>query len=259
MSNITAINPAVLNIPTYQRESDATKVEAMASSYSSEALGAITVSRRADGSLWVIDGAHRTAAAVRRGDTDIPAIIHEGLSLTEEANLFLKLNDTKQMKQVEKFLARVVAEQPAAVAMNTLAKSYGWKIASTKMDGVIVAVVALEYVYDGAREVSPDYGPVLLDKTVSVITDSWGMSADGVTAMVMRGVGRFIGRYGDQIDGTTLRRKLRKVTASSLIGQARGLSKLQGITAIEAFGKVLTSEYNKRLTTGTIPEWEVRK
>jgi hypothetical protein len=52
----------------------------------------IHVSERADGTLAVIDGRHRVAAAVLAERIAVPAAIYTGLTLQHEARLCLQLN-----------------------------------------------------------------------------------------------------------------------------------------------------------------------
>lgn len=259
MFNTTHIDPAMLNHPTYQRPTDMKKVDVMADSYDGDALGAVTVSKRADGSLWIVDGAHRAAAALKRGDKRILANVHTGLTVAEEAELFLKLNDTKKVSAIDRFKASVISGDPTSVDINRLVESHGWIVSAGGKDGGIAAVTSLEFLYRGGGEVSEASGPNLLNETLSVIRDAWGASSDGVAAMLLRGVGRMLGRYGTYIDGNKIRTKLRKQSPAGLYADARTLAKVSNISMADSVGKVIVNSYNVRMTQGALPEWEVRK
>lgn len=67
------------------------RVAEIAADWDPSGVGTITVSRRHDGSLWVIDGMHRVAAARLLGETHLPAKLFVGLTLEGEALMFQRL------------------------------------------------------------------------------------------------------------------------------------------------------------------------
>lgn len=93
----------------------------------------LTVSDRQppEAGLYVIDGQHRLAAAVRRGDiTEIPCIISKFEGIEDEARLFVALNSARrQVGDVEKFHARVASKDHYALAAKRVIIDSGLTVA----------------------------------------------------------------------------------------------------------------------------------
>lgn len=94
----------------------------------------LVVSRREDGSLFVLDGQHRLNGARQRGDImHLPCVILTGCSHTAEAEAFVSLNTKRQrLSQAELFNAMLAASDPEAVAVSAMIRETGWSIARTK-------------------------------------------------------------------------------------------------------------------------------
>lgn len=257
MSQVTTINPAHLQRAVYQRDVDLKRVARLAENFVPSALGAITVSRRKDGTLWVIDGSHRTALALQVGLPKLDAIIYDNLSEVEEAALFLELNDAKAVDQIDKYKAAVIADFPKFVAIDHLIRSYGWVVQKSKKRGEISAVSALEFVYDGAREVHEEEGWALLDQTIRVITEAWGLNPDGTKMVPVRALGKVLGRYAGQVDEQRFVRQLQGIAPHALYGQARGAQQSVGIPINEAYAQRVVQMYNLRLKKNPLPAWEI--
>jgi hypothetical protein len=116
----------------YQRPLNDRKRIRIASEFNYAAFGVLVCSRRPDGSVWVIDGQHRLAAAMTRGDVDtVPCIIFDlGGSVSEEAKDFLATNkERKPLTGFETFRAMLKSGDPSARAVQEVVESTGNKIA----------------------------------------------------------------------------------------------------------------------------------
>jgi hypothetical protein len=94
----------------------------------------IVVSRRADGSLYVIDGQHRLTGAIARGDIPhLPCVVISGQdSENGEASAFVALNTQRQkLSQGDIFNAMLAAGDEAAKAVADLLEETGWSMART--------------------------------------------------------------------------------------------------------------------------------
>lgn len=134
----------------YQRELDARRVEVMANAFNPDLFGVPVVSRRSDGSIVRIDGQHRIAANIAAGGGDTPVLmeVHDGLSLQEEAALFIKLNGgRKSIMAIDKFRARLEAREPVALEIQTVLKQFHCKIVKSSQRGGIKCVEAIERAY----------------------------------------------------------------------------------------------------------------
>lgn len=90
----------------------------------------LVVSRRADGSLFILDGQHRHAGALKRGDIPhLPCVILSGRSGEEEAEAFVALNTKRQrLSQSDIFNGMLAAGDPAAKAVAQMLAETGWRV-----------------------------------------------------------------------------------------------------------------------------------
>ena len=77
--------------PSYQRAPDERRIRKIASNWDDLKANLVHVSHRPDG-YYVIDGNHTRLACERAGRTDILCRVHEGLTINDEAQLFVELN-----------------------------------------------------------------------------------------------------------------------------------------------------------------------
>lgn len=106
-------------------------VENIVENFSSAAVNPPLVSRRADGTLWVIDGQHTVKGHIDLGRAEIDCKVIEGLTIKDEADLFLIRNDPASRRKLSKkqsFKARVEAGDPIAVAMNKIFREGKWTL-----------------------------------------------------------------------------------------------------------------------------------
>jgi hypothetical protein len=108
---------------------DDRKVNRMAEAFNPYGLGTITISRRPNGDMFVLDGRHRVAAA-RSVDYKslIPAVVLTGLSRDQEHELFIILNTRTAVSAISQFVNSVGALRPDHVVMNQVIEDHGWKV-----------------------------------------------------------------------------------------------------------------------------------
>jgi len=113
---------------SYQRPISKARVRRIVREFDVRRLGVITVSKRANGDQYVVDGSHRVAVLLAIGDRqEILADVWEDLTVRDEAELFTLTNgDQKKPTAVENFRAQVVAEYPAAVTVNRAMIAADW-------------------------------------------------------------------------------------------------------------------------------------
>ena len=135
-SSLVYVNPKDLVVDrSIQRALNARWASKISGKFNPDSVGALTISVRKDGSQVVIDGQHRTAAALSAGYTGkLPAVAYSGLSREEEAALFITLNSTQKVMPIDRFLVRTVEKDKAAVALNRLLNLYGWQVGWSKRD-----------------------------------------------------------------------------------------------------------------------------
>jgi len=90
----------------------------------------LVVSKREDGSLWVIDGQHRLAAALMRGDIPfLPCCVGVYAGVADEAAMFVAMNRARRaMNRLDDFHAAQAGADPDAMAVAALITTAGFTV-----------------------------------------------------------------------------------------------------------------------------------
>lgn len=156
--------------PRAQRELNDAHADKIAARFDIRMFGCAVISSR-DGERYILDAQHRIAAAKSAGFRGkVPALVHEGLSIAEEAGLFLALNNKKALHPVDKFTARVTAGEALAVEIDKVMGSVGFGIAPASgkktNNRAVQAVSTVESAYKR-------HGGRVLAGAFMVIAHSW--------------------------------------------------------------------------------------
>lgn len=91
----------------------------------------LAVSRRADGGLYVVDGQHRLAGALRRDDiAHLPCVITTHSDAADEAATFVALNERRQrLSQGDKFAAALASGDATAKKVLAMMQGCGLTVA----------------------------------------------------------------------------------------------------------------------------------
>lgn len=124
-----------LNVdPAYQRATDSSAsariIFSMYKCWDWTLCQPLVVSRRADGSLYVLDGQHRLAGARRRGDIlYLPCVVLAGIGISDEAKTFVSLNQERQrLSQADIFHGMLAAGDEHAKIALTIIEETRWRV-----------------------------------------------------------------------------------------------------------------------------------
>lgn len=211
-----------LKVDSYaQRSYDDRWAKELHDKWDDDKVGVFRVSRRTGGDLYVMDGQHRMGALrmfpdLDESDGEVLALVYEGLTLRQEAELYLAFNSkTRKANPVDTFRLERVAEEAEAVNIQVVLDRHGLIVQMGNGANQVAAVAALRWVYRLG-------GTDLLDRTFTVIEKSWGVrdrwARDG---NILRAVGWVLHKI-PHIDQGSLEDKLGKSgRPGQLIGQAR--------------------------------------
>lgn len=216
-------------------------------------FGTPTVSQRNNYYVY-LDGQNRGALAVAAGfkEAKVQCVVFHDLTRDQEASIFLGLNDSRTVKPIYKFLARVAAKDPVAVAVYKSVTEHGWRVKESGDEASLMAVAAVEWVYG--------LDPTVLDQTLDVLTAAWGYGSDTTRSTLIKGVGNVIYRYKDvttlSLEVLTKHLNVYRGGANGVYTDAKGLQGYRGGAIHNAVSEVVVNAYNKgRRTTGRIAEW----
>lgn len=130
--SIEFIRPIDLNVdPTYQRsiENEASRrlIASIAANFDWRLFSPLLISRRPDGSKIIIDGQHRWAGVIKRGDiTHLPCCLYSYESAEEEAKVFIMANRArKAMNRLDDYYAALAAADEDALEIQRLVTDAG--------------------------------------------------------------------------------------------------------------------------------------
>lgn len=234
-------------------------VDHRVAAFDPDKLGVPIVSARPDGTYACLDGQNRIELCRRVGwgDQKIQCRVFTGLTTAEEAVLFLGHNDNRQVGTFHKFVARITAGDPDAVAIAAVVTKAGWELSYFVGDKKIAAVAALEAIWKASKPDAGGYRGGPLTTTLAIATEAWGYSADAANGQVLRGIGLVVNRFGPILDTAGLVRKLagHRNGALGILADARGLHSYAGGTVAACVAETIVRIYNTHRRTGALPPW----
>lgn len=239
--------------PLAQRELNQARVDKLVAEFDPEQLGAPTVNARG-GHFYVIDGQHRIEALkVWLGENwekqQAQCFCYDGMSEEEEAETFLRLNDTLSVNAYSKFRVAVQAGRPEESDIHRIVQQCGLRVSQDKSNGSVSAVGTLVRVYKRSD-------PQTLARSLLIIRDAYGDA--GLEATVIDGLSLLAQRYNGQLDDNLLVTKLSKAHAgvNGLLNKAEVLKQQTGNPKGHCIAAAAVEIYNSGRGGGRkLPSW----
>lgn len=208
--------------PLAQREINRARVDRIAAEFDPEEVGNPTVNYR-DGHWYLIDGQHRIEAMRLMGwaDQQIQCWTYEGMSEEEEAERFLRLNDTLAVDTFARFKVGVTAGRAEACEIDRVVRAQRLVVSRDQIPGAVRAVGTLERVYRRSDS-------AVLGRTLRIIRDAYG--DPGLEAAVIDGLGHLCARYNGELDEGVATTKLANAHGgvNGLLGKAELIRRQTG-------------------------------
>lgn len=170
--------------PRSERAIQDYKVRRFVDNFDPDAIGVIYVNRRANGSLVVFDGQHRCAAMKLMGwdDQRVPSLVYDGLSVEDEARLFVILNrERSKPRPHEVYEKSVTAGDVTACGVESVLRKRGLKVGAGPKTGGIQAAGAL-------LDIVRKYGVKRLDDVIATVQGAWGVDSTSFQTTMLRAV-----------------------------------------------------------------------
>jgi len=244
MSRIEKLTPDAVSADiTVQRLLDQRRASAIAGSIRLDAIGVPTVSRRSDGSHFVMDGQTRLEALriAGYGGRPIEMTVYTDLTIEEEAELFRLLNNTKQLTALDKFRISLVEKDADSLAINNIVLRNGY-VTTAGSTNSCVAVASLRSLYHR------DQGDTL-NRALTVCNYAWGHRKHATHRTILGALGGMLFRYGHTVNLDRLAEKLKAdreaANPTSFLGTIRALSEATGSVVSDAGAGKLVTIYNR--------------
>lgn len=229
------------------------------SHFDANQIGVIVISRREDGSTWIIDGQHRVELlrAVGWGNQKAYCEIFDNIGLRQEAALFLKRNDKISVRTFDKFAVSITEGNAESCAIAKIVAKVGLKIAEGSAEGSLYAVTALGRIFAGGGMASEKEGAIALEKTLQTIEEAWGRQSTNFQGQVIEGIGMVHLRYGAKLDHGGLVAVLAKISggAARLVTYAKQIRESYGGSPAWSVGAVLVQRYNRGRRSNKLEGW----
>lgn len=253
----------------YQRKISPSQVERIVSGFNPDHFGTLIISHRKNGSYVILDGQHRVEAIHKLGwadDQKLPCLVHEGLTLEEEAAIFAGSNNSKALAPIDKFRARIVAKEEKALAIQKAVEDAGFMLVLNSHNKSIVengltCVSGLELIYD-------QNGGAFLALVMNVIRVAWGYEPTSRQRDIIEGVWRFMRWYAEEpnFNRDIFVAKLKSVSPVKLVRDAAALREALGSQDFKtpghagrnavALAQLLVRLYNSGLRVNKhLPAW----
>jgi hypothetical protein len=230
--------------PQAQRMLSEPRAQKMADSLVLEAVGEICVSQRDNGEKYNTDGMHRTRAFELNGLPTIRAEVHHGLTLEEEATLFLVRNrEASKPGPLDEYKIGLTAKLPMFIDTETTLQKHNLRMGSTSAQ-TIGAV-------QGVLKITERYGPDVLDRVLGIAEKAWGRTDATWDGMLLGGLGKLLGQH-EQVDGNdAFVEKLAKKPAHRWVADVHAVASSGGLHNSGTGSRVVTAyamfvrEWNK--------------
>lgn len=256
--HVEAIRPIDVTVERRaQRPLDQRRVDGMVLKFQMNSIGTPAVHKRPDGAIVALDGQHRFAALIAKGlgEHPLPCQVYEGLSIAQEAALFRRLNDSKNVTPADLFRIAVTEGDPIAVKGERLLRLLGWTIEPKKRN----SMRSLSTVYNAQER-----DPMALKRALTILATAWGATPDSGNAVLVSGVFMWCSRYGLaelDVEWDALPPKLGKIAggAKMFLAEARANADVRNIARPDSVADKLTNIYVKQRRTRLVPAWEVTR
>ena len=236
----------------YQRPLSQKHVEEILADLEVAAADAISVSKRKNGKLYIVNGQHVAAALKLSGETEILAFVYVGLTPKEEARLRLIKNHSRGDTSLEKFHARIASGEAKALAIQKLLGEFGTHVnrSPSKYSG-INSVAALDWLMDD----SPDQ----LRWTMVFLRDAFDeISGDAASGDMIKGVHWFIKVHPGEYSRKDLVSRVRTGGPEDVLRRARNHKSVSGGAGWLNVYRALVEIYNYRRTERSKLEMKTR-
>ena len=221
----------------YQRTLSQQHAKNAAANFDIHQINPVKVSRR-DGINYVFNGQHTMEiVAIVSGSRKTPVwcMVYEDLDYKVEADIFANQQKfVKGLTPYEIFKANIEAGSEKQMLIKELVESYHLEIVSFPKQCGVMAVGALEYIYD-------KYGYEILSRTLRLCAGAWEGHPQSLSAGVLKGIAKLLKVFETEIKDDVFIEKLGNVSIKEIIRSAK-----ERKGGAMGYSEAILMEYNKK-------------
>lgn len=246
IGEMVKLNLIDLEFADYQKDLSVPRVQKIVDKFDINRMRPIDVSYR-DGKFYVFDGQHRANAYFFMGYTEIPAIVHYGLTYEDEAYLFARQQEeVGAINSNHKWKALSEAKDPETMNIIRLCKDWGFTVLAKNSHGNnIKCVKTLRNLYN-------EFGPQKVGTILMCIKDAWNYMDHSVDKPILEGIAKLVKTYPDQFDYNRLVKVLSNTTPKLILRDmedrhhgVRGESRRAAYQIADLYNKSMKLRRNK--------------
>ena len=177
--------------------------------------------KRSNGILYCVDGQQRIAGILKseKAPKLVPVVWFDVQDVAEEAEIFVMINEwRKSLQPIEKHRGKIVAQDPATLAIENAVTKAGFTIDTSSGQGhanarTIQAVAGVNTIYNRIGEEG-------LLQTLTVIKDAWPDDGAALSTHILRGVAELIEEQGENYNRAKLTTALKKTAPHTVLRKA---------------------------------------
>lgn len=248
--------------PEIQRDLERNKVLTIFKEFVPAAVGVLTVSRRANRQIVILDGQHRHDVLLKKapegGPDKVTCRVFTGLNKNQEAALFLALNHSTKPSATAKFRIQGTAGDPGTLAIYEILDQYGYTVGTNTTNGTVAAVKTLERIYRLSQK--RKWEPNLLLLTLLVLNRAFGKDYDATRGVMLEAVSALLDEYPTNLDIDRLVEKLRSYgTANMVVTEGYSLAHSLGLRPAMGIAQVIVEKIYNRGPGRKLTQWRRRR
>lgn len=228
-------------------------VDYLVSVFDPEAMRPPVVSHRG-GRYYIVDGQHSVAALKVWLGRDwehqkVECWVHKNLTEQQEAEMFLKLNDVRQVAAFDKFRTGIAANRKAETEISRALHELGLAISRNTNPGTISCVSTLRKIYERS---SVD----VVKRAVRIVQRAYGDTA--FDAPIVDGIAHLCQRYNGVLNEDDAVKRLGEVRAGArgLLNHAEKLKLRTGSSRASCVAAAAVDVINQgKLGRARLPDW----
>lgn len=194
----------------YQKPVETARVSRIVARFNPAKLGSVLLSDRKDGTYAVVDGQHRLAAVRQMHIDEIHAVILDGLTVEEEADLFrTQSENVVPPKAIDQFRAGIIAKDPHYLTIKAILDKYGYAVSDDSRPYHVRAVGTL-------TGIVCQHDFAVLDKTFEYIAAAWPADVSAIQRPMLVLIAEFASRYGSKVSAAQFAARMRAEHPSEL-------------------------------------------